>query len=891
MKALLSTWFTRSRRGQRKSRADVELEHELATHVQLDVEAQTAQGVDPHEAKRQALMRLGGVVQVAEACRDSRSLTWLGPLAQDVRFACRQLLHHRGFTVAAVLTLGLGVGATSAMFSVVRGVLLTPLPYPEPARRVLLFTQWVAFDKTTLADQEIVDFRTRARTLASIAAWQTTRQNLTGDAEPLRIGVGLVSSNLFEVLGVRPALGRTFTSEEDRPHGPAVALLSDAVWRARYAADASIVGRTILLDELPVEVVGVMPPGFRLPTDLTEEIEEPSRLWRPLQMDEGNLSRGHSYSAAALLAPGQSVESATSELRTIAKQLTAEGAYPEPMHFSAFAVSMEDEIRGGVRPAVWLLAFGVVCLLLIACANVAHLLLVRGDSRSREMAVRAALGGGRGRLLRQLTTESAVLTTTALVVGWPLAWAGVHLLARLDSTHLPLLAPVHLDVAMVLLSLGLTTITTVAFGLVPALRVHRRSLVEALRLVSGQSFIGRRHAGVQDVLVVAEVCLAVVLLIGAGLMMRSLVALNRIDLGFEPSHVLTMRVTLPERRYRSPQEVVDFYRELSERTRTLPGAVAAGTVRLLPLATTIGDWGLDVDGYEEWPGHTAKGDWQVVSDGAFEAMGTRLVRGRWFTAADASESELVAVVNETLARTYWPHVDAAVGGRIRIGSSERPWVRVVGVVADERHNSVTGSAKEKFYVPQSQWHRARQGDPIRDAFLVVRTSGEPMALAGAVQGVLRTLDPNVPGTTPRAMTDVVAASLATPRFTGALLGTFAVVALTLAGVGIYGVLAYAVARRTRELGIRIALGARRAEVVRMVVTGGLRLAGIGVLLGLVVSLGLARVIRSLLFHVAPIDGVTFALVPLVLLVVAAAASAVPAIRAAWLDPLTALRTE
>jgi len=812
-------------------------------------------------------------------------------LRQDITGGVRGLIKSPGFAAASLITLALGIGATSAIFSVVKAVLVTPLPYAEPERRVQIFTRWISFDKTWLATAEVVDFRTMSKTMTAIAAWGTGEQNLTGDGEPIRVGVGFITANTLDVLGTRPLLGRMFTPAEDRPNGPQLALVGYPLWQARYGGDPGIVGRTMMINDVPVEVIGVMPDGFRLPTDFTDDAAEPTELWRPQQIDEQNLTRNHGLFGAALLAPGQTAASATDELRAIAHRLTEQGAYPAAMKFTAFAVPLDDEIRGGLRPAMWLLMGAVGFLLLISCANVANLLLVRGDARLREMAVRTAIGAAPDRLVRQLLTESVVLAVLGATLGLGLAAVGLRVLLALDPTSLPPLAPIRLDTTVVLFTLALGVITTVVFGLAPALRTLRLNLVDSLREGNQQSTVGGARQRLRGLLVVAEVALAVVLVIGAGLMIRSLSELGRIELGFNPERLLTLKLSLPTARYDTPEKVVDFYRTLVDRVRALPGAQAAGVVRSLPLATTIGDYGLDVEGFEETPGHNAKGDWQIVSDGAFEAMGTRLARGRWFTAADTTATQPVAVVNETLARTYWKDSNAVVGGRIRIGSMRNPWVTVVGIVADERHNGVTGIVKEKFYIPHSQWHVVTGGNLVRAAYVVVRTPWDPLALAGTVRNEVRTLDANLPVSNIRPMTEVVSTALATSRLTGFLMSAFAAIALTLAGVGIYGVLSYLVARRTHEIGIRLAMGAERTQIMGLVLTQGMALAGSGIAAGLLAALGLTRVMQSLLYQVRPSDPVTFALVPFTLIVVALAASAVPAIRATRVSPLIALRSE
>jgi len=813
------------------------------------------------------------------------------PMAHDLKLAIRGLLRSPGFAAAALITLALGIGATSAIFSVVKAVLLTPLPYAEPDRRVMIWSRWVSFDKTWLSDQEVIDYRTFSKTMTDVAAWTGGQQNLTGDGEPIRIGVGFVTANTFDVLGARPMLGRGFTAAEDQPNGPPAVVLGYDLWQARYAGDPNVIGRRLMLNDVPNEIVGVMPQGFKLPTDFTVDAAEPSQLWRPLQIDMKNLQRGnHGYYGAAVLAPGATPSSATAELGAITQRLTERGDYPPAMQFSAFAVGLDQEIRGELRPAMWLLIGAVGFLLLIACVNVANLLLVRGDARLREMAVRTAIGAAPRRLVRQLFTESLVLAVAGAGLGLLVAWGALRTLVAIDPTSVPSLAPVTLDIVVVVFTLVVAVITTLLFGLAPALRSLHVNLVESLREGGQQATLGGRRQRLRNVLVAVEVALAVVLVIGAALMIRSLSALGRIDLGFNPDRVLTMRLSVPAARYDTPEKVVAFYQQLIERVRGVGGVEQAGVVRVLPLATTIGDWGLDVEGFEESPGANAKGDWQIVSDGAFEAMGTRLTRGRWFSGADRLDSAPVAVINETMARTYWKDGEA-VGGRIRLGNPRNPWVQVVGIVADERHNGLTGVVKEKFYIPHSQWHVVTGGNIIRNVFVVARTENDPLAAVGSIRGVVRELDPNVPVANIRTMTDVVSTSMATPRLTGFLLGAFAAIALALAAVGIYGVLSYLVSQRTHEIGIRVAIGADRGEVLRMILRQGVVLALAGVAVGVVAAYALTRWMESLLYQVRPSDPMTFAVVPLALVAVAVVASYLPALRATRVSPVQALRMD
>jgi predicted permease len=810
----------------------------------------------------------------------------------DVRFACRGLRRSPGFAAAAILTLALGMGATTAIFSVIRAVLMSPLPYAQPERRVMVWSRWKDFPKTWVAVGEVADYRRAIPSFASVAAWEIDQANLTGGADPVRVGVAGVTANTFETLGARPQLGRGFTEAEDRPGGPPVIVLGYGVWQNRFGGDPEVVDQVVELDGVARRVVGVMPRGFALPTDFTEDAAEPTQVYVPDQVDFSQGDHGnHGYYAAATLVPGATAARATAELKALTAASTRAGLYPEAMRFDAFAVPVEEEIRGGARRALVLVFGAVGFLLLMACANVANLLLARAEGRQREIAVRAAIGAGKGRLIRQLLTESLVLAVAGGTLGLLLAWAGVKIIAAKGAAGLPALAPIGIHPRMLLFAAALSLLTTLLFGFAPALQTLRLNLTESLRDGSANASAGLRRQSLRAALAGVQMALAVLLLLGAGLMLRTLDALLHVDLGFQPEHVLTLQLRPPEASYKTPESVVAFYRALLDRVRGLPGVHAAGLVRSLPLAASIGDWGLDIEGYVESPGNHAKGDWQVVSDGAFEALGERLVRGRTLAAGDTAEALPVAVVNETLARTYWPGQDP-IGKRMRMGSATtRPWMTVVGLVRDERHNGVTAAIKEKFFVPYAQFPRAREGDAARGMTLVLRIAGEPMRLVNPIRAEVRALDPRLPVANVRLMTDVVDASMATPRLTGTLLTIFAGLALVLAAVGVAGVLAYLVSRRRREIGIRMALGASRANVLGLIVRRGVLYAGAGIAAGIAAALFLTRLMEGLLFGVAPRDPLTFVAVSAILLVIAVVASLIPALRAARVDPLEALRSE
>jgi len=808
---------------------------------------------------------------------------------QDLRFGVRALRRNPAFAAIAIVTLALGIGANAAIFSVVNAVLLRPLPWSEPDRAVMIWSKWTAFDKTWVATGEVVDYRRRAQTLESVAAWGDGQVNLTGDGDPERVAAGNVTANLFSTLGVAPLIGRTFTAAEDVPNGPTVVVLGHALWSRRYAADPAIVGRTVQINGRAYEVTGVMPADFVLPTDYRNP--QPSQLWVPLQMDPASMDHGsHGLFAAARLKPGATVAQAVDELHGIARAMTDEGLYPRPMQFDTVVLSLTDEVVGSVRRAIWLLFGAVAFLLLIACANVANLLLARAEGRQREIAVRAALGASGLRVLRQLLTESVVLAGAAAVVGLALAYAGVRLVAWWHPASVPRVAGVTLDLSVLLFTAAVAIATSIVFSLAPALRAVHVDLTESLKDGAQGASSGGARQRFRSALVVVEMALAVVLLVGAGLMLRSLWSLQRVQLGFDPSRVLTMRLSLPAASYQTSEQVVAFYDRLLDNVRGLPGVVSAGAVRSLPLGSTIGDFGLRVEGYTPAPGTGAKGDWQIATPGYLESIGERIVRGRPIASDDKSDTMLVGLINEEMARLYWNGRDP-IGGRMMIGGgAERPWVTVVGIVGNVRHNGITDVIKEKFYIPHTQWHKSL-GNPIRSMSLVVKTHGDPNALAGPVRQAVRALDPALPVADIRTMDDVVAATLSAPRFTGMLLGVFAGLALALSAIGIYGVLSYVVSRRTREIGIRVAIGADRGQVLRLVLSSGAGLSLVGIAIGLVVAASLSRLMTTLLHDVEPGDPATFVAVAAILTTVALAASLVPAWRATRVDPVRALKAE
>jgi putative ABC transport system permease protein len=808
----------------------------------------------------------------------------LDTLRQDLTAATRGLRRAPGFAAAAVLTLALGIGATATIFTVVNAVLLAPLPYEEPHRRIALWNRWTGFDKTWLSELEVIDYRRLSRTLEAVAAWSSDQANLTGGGEPVRVGYAQVTPNTFTVLGARPLAGRTFAEGEDREGVDRVAVISHRLWQAYYGGEPDVVGRTLQLDGVTRTIVGIMPRGFQLPTDFGEDAAEPTLLWVPLYLDPAPDERGnHGLYGAAVLAPGATAAQASAELRAIAAEWTRQGLYPPQQEFYTFAVPIEQDVRGAIRPILLLLAAAVGCLLLIACANVANLLLARAEGRQREIAVRAAIGAGPWRIARQLLTESAVLAALGTAGGVAIGLLGAQLIQVVDPASLPKLGAVALDARVIAFTAVVGVVTTLFFGIVPVLRAARVQLTDALRDGSITATAGGSRLRLRAMLVMAETALAVVLVTGAGLMIRSVDALQRIDLGFDPANVLTMRVALPEATYPEREHVTAVYERLLERVRALPGVRHAGLMRALPLGTTIGDWGLTIEGYTPPPGQNAKGDWQVVSSGALEALGEQIVRGRMLAASDGAGAPEVALVNETMARTYWPGQDP-IGRRIRQGSPDRPWITIVGVVRDVRHNGLEVEIKEKFYRPHGQFQF-----PVRNMHVVVKTGGDPMALAPPIRAEVRAIDPNLPVSNVRTMDEVVATAMSQPRLAQWVLVLFGGLALLLAAIGLYGVLSYVVSERQHEIGIRMAIGAEPGGVRAMVIRQGLTLSLGGVAIGAIASFALARFIEALLHGIPAHDPVTFLAVPCVLLAVALLASFVPAWRATRVDPLAALR--
>jgi putative ABC transport system permease protein len=803
--------------------------------------------------------------------------------------ALRALRHRPGFSALVVLTLGLGIGAATAIFTVVNAVLLKPLPYRAPERLAMIWSRWSNFDRTWISQAEYLDYQRQQQLFQDVAAWADNGEvTITGpDGHAESVPSIQATANLLSVLGVSPQQGRMFTSLEDIPNGPAVVMVGYDLWQHRWGGDPALVGKIIQVDGQPYRVSGILSRDFRLPLEF--QSRGTAQLIGPLQIDHATASRGgHCCFGVARLRPGVTGALATSELGTLASQWTEQGLYPRDMRFTAFAVTLPDEVSGPVRPALAVLAAAVALLLLLTCANVANLILTRAESRAREVAVRAALGAGGRDMLALVLGESVLLGLAGGLVGLALAWVGVHVLVAGAPTTMPRVAELAVDWRVGLFSLGLAIGTGVVFALVPLIRIRRLDLASALRDGRGQSGGVEERRG-RAILVVAEMAFAVLLLIGSGLTVRSFINLSRIDPGFDARDVLTVRVSLPAAKYATAEAVNAFYDKLGDAVRRLPGVASAGFARLLPLATTMGDAGLRIDGKPlptGAPGRQA--DWQGVSPGYFEAMRIRLISGRFFDSHDGFDGEPVIIVNQELVKEYFPGEDP-LRQRIQVGN-DTTWRRVVGVVGDVQHNGLLGAAKRGWYIPQVQWSHSWRF-LLRAMTLVIRTTGDPRAAVTPVARVVRELDPDLPLTNVQPMSAVLAAATQEQRFTMALMAVFGLLALALAAVGIYGVISYAVSQRTREIGIRLALGSDVRAVRELVLRQGMRLAYVGVGVGVVAAMLMARLLRTLLYGVSPVDWATFTAVPVLLLLVAGAAVLIPAIRASRVAPVEALRAD
>jgi predicted permease len=878
----------------RGRRQDRELDEELRFHVEMETQRYVESGLSPDEARRRARRDFGGLERHKDGVRDERGTSWFWDGWSDVRFATRSLLRRPAFTAIATLTLALGIGATTTLFGVVKQVLLTPLPYGHPESLAVVWSAWKGYDHTWLSYDEWEGWKARVRAFQDIGLFSDGSVTLDGD-NPERVRSATIMANVLPILGVHPVYGRNFTADEDRPNGPNVVILGYDLFQRRFGGDPSVIGKQVQISGQGTTVVGVAPSGFRLPLDFGSD--GATQAFFPLATDAAQngavpgpaFPKGganHGYYAVARLAPGATTSVANAQLRSLVAELEQYG-YMANVGFHAFAVPMEEQITGRVRP-VLLVVFGAVGLvMLIACANVAGLLLVRGESRRRELAVRVALGAGSRRLTRLLLTESGVLAAIGAGLGVALAWLGVRLVRASAPAGLARVADTQLDWGVLAFALGAAVVAAVLAGILPAFQATQIAPAGELKEGSRGATTGRARLRWRQALVATEVALAVVLVVAAGLMIRSVRNLLAIDAGFRPDGVLTMRISTPSTWYPDSVRVAAFWDELQRRIAGLPGVKQVGAVRLLPLATEMGDWGLRVEGYTPPTGQGTPGDWQIVTPGYIEAMGLHVREGRSFDSRDGMNAPLAMIVNRTFAERYLAGRHP-LGVRVRIGSRDTTHsYTIVGVVDDVHHNKLVGEVKPEFYATLAQFAVA-PGNTRRSMSLVIRTDGDPTALVAPVRAAVRQVDPRLPVSEVRTMRDIVNTAIGGPRFAMQALGLFGALALLLSAIGIFGIVSQVVASRSHEFGIRAALGATPRELVGLSLRTGVRQALLGLAIGIVAALILTRAMTSLLQGVTPTDPVTFAAVILVTGVVAVAASVGPARRAGRTDPARVL---
>jgi putative ABC transport system permease protein len=805
-------------------------------------------------------------------------------LLQDLRYAFRLLAKSPGFTAIAILTLALGIGANTAIFSVVNGVLLRPLAFRDPSRLVIV-AEKSSFPTISTSYQNFVDWRDQSRSFESMEGTRSTGLSLTGAGDPELLTARMATAGLFPLLGAEAREGRTFLPEEDKPGSAPVVLLTYGLWQRRFGGSKEVIGKPITLDSRPYTVVGVLPPGFQLlqPAD----VFVPFVPWAVTLPDDRNWHPG--IIAIARLKPGVSREQARTEMVGITKRLELQ--YPDyNTGTSADVVGLQEQLVQNVRPALILLLGAVSLVLLIACVNVANLLLARASSRGREVAIRTAMGAGRGRVVRQLLTESVLLSLGGGLLGIFFAWASLGPLLKISAGSVPQVVPIELDRSVLIFTFVVSLITGLFFGLVPALRTAKLDLRETLNEGSRGSTSGPGHHRIRGVLVASEIALAVLLLVGSGLLLRSFSRLQDVPPGFQADHLLVADIPLSQTAYAKPEQRYQFFDRLVERVKALPGVRSAGAASFLPVSGGGSVIHFNITGHPpKTPHDYVAAGYRTVTPNYLETLGVPLLRGRMLTPADNDKAPAVVVINASMAAKYFPN-ENPLGKRLQLGATpdkDVPTMEIVGVIGDVRPGLGVDPQTE-MYLPY------RQADLILPVFqlsVVLRTAADPQLQTAALRSAMGEIDPNQPLVRVRTMEDNMAATVAQPRFRTWLIGIFAAVALVLAAVGVYGVMSYTVTQRTNEIGIRITLGAQPEDVFKAIVGEGLRLALTGVSIGIVGALALTRLLQSFLFGISAYDPITFLGVAMLLTMVAAAASFFPARRATLVDPIVALRYE
>ena len=876
---------------------EAEIVEEFSQHLTDEYEAAINRGASEEEARHAVFEELNAsdflsreLKRVerrapANAVLPGREGNLFADIGQDLRYGLRTLIKNPGFTIVAVIALALGIGANSAIFSVVNAVLLRPLPYKNPDQLVVIWENatHLGFPKDTPSPANFLDWRQQSSLFEGMAAFAERSFNLNGVGEPERLDGRRVSANLFAMLGVKPIVGRTFVPQEDQP-GTKVVLLNEGLWKRRFGSDPAVVGRAVNLNGEPYTVVGVLPQTVRLPTSGNWR----DQVWVPLAFpSEEAASRGaHYLEVIARMKPGVTLPKAQVEMDTIAARLAQQ--YPDfNARRGAVVTPLHEEIVGKMKSPLLILLGAVAFVLLIACANVANLLLARAAVRQKEIALRLALGANRARLTKQLLVESVLLSLVGGLVGLGLAYFGLNVLTRFIPQDVAQVDTITIDTKVLLFTLAVAVITGLIFGLAPATQASHFNLNETLKEGGRDSGAGVRGKRLRNSLVIAEVATSFILLVGAGLLINSFVHLRTLDPGFRADHLLTLNVDLSEVKYPDTQRRTAFFEEVTRRVQTLPGVQSVAVAGNLPFtyngdSTSIAVEGIPDPPIDQWPDVI----YRTIGPGYLATMGIPLVRGRDFNDQDTLDTTPVVVISEKTAKHYWPN-EEPIGERLKTGAttSNIPWRTVIGVVKDVRQNDFIAEPKMQMYFSYRQVK-----DLVANA-LVVRTVADPLSLATSVRNTIWAVDKDQPVANIDAMEHIVAGAVARQRFSMLLLAIFAGLALVLAAVGIYGVMSYSVAQQTREIGIRIALGAQRGDVLRMTVKEGLKLVGVGLLIGLVSAFVLTRVMESLLFGISATDPVTFGIICVVLLIVATLASYIPALRAATVDPMVALRAQ
>jgi len=887
--------------GQRKRMLE-SLDQEIRDYIEAETQDNIERGMSPEEARYAALRKFGNVTRVKEETREVWSVIWLEQLVQDVRYTARMLRKSPGFTVVAVLTLALGIGANTAIFSVVQAVILQPLPYPQPNRLVMLLERVrlrnYQNDLNDPSPGNFADWRAQNSVFEDVAAIQDKSFNLTGSGEPVRVEGEAVSASLFSLLRVRTTLGRTFNANEDTVGGPHVVVMGYGLWVSRFGADPKILQKSILLDGASYRVIGVMDRSFRFPdpANFHGAAAQADQLWVPIALGPADLANHGSHflqGALARLKPGATLGQAQVQMDAIAQRLTQE--HPNTNEgVGVNVVPLREQLVGNVESELWILLGAVALVLLMVCANVANLLLVRASTRGRELALRIALGAPRMRILRQLFTESVFLALVGGGVGvlfasWGLrVLQGVRALQTLGPSGLPSVGRLAVGTPVLAFSLAASLLAGIIFGMAPTWQIMRCNVQRGLKEGAPESDAPSRLS-LRDVLVVAEIALGVTVVVGAALLLRSFLLLQQTPLGFDPGGLLTLRVIPRSTQYSQPWQRISFYREALAKIQGAPGVESAGAVSFLPLTFFQASKGFSVEGQPALAsGELPMAVYDVVSPGYFETLGVPVLEGRDFSWSDTQQTLPVIVVNEAMAQTYWPNEDP-IGKRIKEGRPDEtsPWLMVVGVVGNFRHFDVASRPRPTMFFPISQL--AAGTALLRD--WVVRTTGDPLTIAGGVRQAICSLDKDMPISRVQTMEEVRSSAVAQQQFTLLLLGLSAGLALVLASVGLYGVTAYATALRTREIGIRMALGAQRRDVMSLVLFDGAALGFVGVGIGIVAALLLTRLMTVLLYGVRANDPLAFGAVAMLLSVVILVACYIPARRAMRMDPMMALRYE